>query len=82
MLTKNPQLEKKLPKIFCKYLDTEAFRTRAHHSHGWSTSSLRFMPWQSVYSELYFTDILMPNFTAKDLDVALEDFAADRRFGK
>lgn len=42
-----------------------------------------FMPWQSVYAELYFTEILMPDFGPKELDQALEDFEArQRRFGK
>jgi len=42
-----------------------------------------FMPWQAVYSELYFTKILMPDFSPTELDIALEDFAKRRRnFGK
>lgn len=42
-----------------------------------------FMPWQSVYSELYFTDVLMPDFGAAELDKALEDYQnRQRRFGK
>ncbi len=42
-----------------------------------------FLPWQSVYAELYFTDVLMPDFGAKELDAALGDFAIrKRRFGK
>lgn len=42
-----------------------------------------FMPWQTVYSELYFTDTLMPDFAPAELDAALEDFQArQRRFGK
>lgn len=41
-----------------------------------------FMPWQSVYSELYFSDVLMPDFNSQELEKALEDFAArQRRFG-
>ncbi len=42
-----------------------------------------YLPWQSVYSELYFTDTLMPDFGAEQLDEALADFAQrQRRFGK
>lgn len=42
-----------------------------------------FMPWQSVYSELYFTDVLMPDFSTKELDKAVEEFySRQRRFGK
>lgn len=42
-----------------------------------------FMPWQTVYTELYFTDVLMPDFTPEELDRALTDYAnRQRRFGK
>jgi undecaprenyl diphosphate synthase len=42
-----------------------------------------FMPWQSVYSEFYFTDTLMPDFGKEELDAALEEFAGrERRRGK
>lgn len=42
-----------------------------------------FLPWQSVYAELYFTDILMPDFGVQELDTALAEFnRRQRRFGK
>lgn len=42
-----------------------------------------FMPWQSVYAELYFTDVLMPDFSVEELEKALADYAQrQRRFGK
>ncbi|HKY74115.1 MAG TPA: polyprenyl diphosphate synthase [Patescibacteria group bacterium] len=42
-----------------------------------------FMLWQSAYSELYFTEVLMPDFTTAELDKAIEDFKQRRRrFGK
>ena len=41
-----------------------------------------FMPWQSGYSELYFTKKLWPDFTRKDLETALEEYQRrQRRFG-
>ncbi|MCL2107004.1 MAG: polyprenyl diphosphate synthase [Oscillospiraceae bacterium] len=41
-----------------------------------------FLLWQSAYAELWFSDILWPDFTERDLDRALEDFALrQRRFG-
>ena len=41
-----------------------------------------YLPWQSVYAELYFTPVLFPDFTPKELDKALEDYEnRDRRFG-
>lgn len=42
-----------------------------------------FLPWQSVYAEMYFTDVLMPDFSPAELDKALEEFSKrKRRFGK
>lgn len=41
-----------------------------------------FLIWQSAYAELYFTDVLWPDFSPKDLDKALENYASrGRRFG-
>lgn len=41
-----------------------------------------FMMWQSVYAELYFTDVLMPEFTIEEFDKALVEYGRrDRRFG-
>ncbi len=42
-----------------------------------------FLIWQAAYSELYFSKKYWPDFTEKDLDEALEDYAQrQRRFGK
>ena len=41
-----------------------------------------FLLWQSAYAELYFTDVLWPDFKGKDVDAALDSFAQrKRRFG-
>lgn len=41
-----------------------------------------YLPWQSVYSEIYFTDVLFPDFTPEEFDKALFDYQGrDRRFG-
>jgi undecaprenyl diphosphate synthase len=41
-----------------------------------------FLLWQAAYAELYFTDILWPDFDEMALQAAFEWFAArDRRFG-
>ena len=41
-----------------------------------------FMLWQSAYAELYFTDILWPDFTVHDLEDALKDYSKrTRKFG-
>ena len=42
-----------------------------------------FMPWQSCYSEFYFSKKLWPDFSKKDFLAALKDYARrKRRFGK
>ncbi len=42
-----------------------------------------FMLWQISYAELYFTDVLWPDFKEKDFDNAINDFSKRvRRFGK
>ena len=41
-----------------------------------------FILWQSAYAELYFTDLLWPEFDGKAYGLALDDFARrQRRFG-
>jgi undecaprenyl diphosphate synthase len=41
-----------------------------------------FLLWQLAYTELYFTDVLWPDFAAEHVEAALEDFASrERRFG-
>ena len=42
-----------------------------------------FLNWQLAYTELYFSDVLWPDFNAEELHLALDWFAArQRRFGK
>ena len=41
-----------------------------------------FLTYQSAYSELWFSDVLWPDFTTDDLDRAIMDYAKrNRRFG-
>ena len=41
-----------------------------------------FLLWQAAYAELYFTDVLWPDFGPAELDAAIEDFyTRKRRFG-
>ena len=42
-----------------------------------------FMLYQGAYSELYFTDVLWPDFDEKEFDKALMEFSSrNRRYGK
>lgn len=41
-----------------------------------------FMLWQAAYAELYFTDVLFPDFNNNEFDKALEEYnKRNRRFG-
>jgi undecaprenyl diphosphate synthase len=41
-----------------------------------------FLPWQSVYSEYVFMDVLWPDFKPADLDAAITEYhRRNRRFG-
>jgi undecaprenyl diphosphate synthase len=41
-----------------------------------------FLLWQAAYAELWFTDVLWPDFTADHLKQAIDDFAGrERRYG-
>lgn len=41
-----------------------------------------YLIWQSAYAEYWFSDILWPDFKAKDLEKALDDYSKrNRRFG-
>ncbi|MED7788374.1 polyprenyl diphosphate synthase [Francisella sp. 19X1-34] len=42
-----------------------------------------FMLWQLAYAEMYFTNVMWPDFSKKELDKAVEYFySRQRRFGK
>ena len=41
-----------------------------------------FLLWQAAYAELYYTDVLWPDFDREQLDKAITSFSArQRRFG-
>ena len=50
---------------------------------GGETRVSNFLLWQLAYSELYFTDVLWPDFNEEALNDALNSYACrQRRFGK
>ena len=71
-------------KIFSGYLDTRdmpeldlVIRTSGEQRIS------NFLLWQTAYAELYFTEALWPDFTERDLLVAILDYQGrQRRFGK
>ena len=45
--------------------------------------SSNFLLWQAAYTELYFTDVLWPDFRKEEFRAALSEYAhRDRRYGK
>jgi undecaprenyl diphosphate synthase len=41
-----------------------------------------FLLWQAAYAEMWFTDVLWPDFTPEHLRQALDQFSTrERRFG-
>ncbi len=49
---------------------------------GGETRLSNFLIWQIVYSEIYFTDVLWPDFNAREIDKALLFYSQkQRRFG-
>ena len=70
--------------LFKQYLDTKnvpdpelVIRTSGEHRIS------NFLLWQIAYSELYFTNVLWPDFRKKDFINAIVEYQKrDRRFGK
>jgi undecaprenyl diphosphate synthase len=74
-------------------IDEEAIRSRLYTADGPDLDLLirtggeqrisNFLIWQAAYAELYFTDVLWPDFAPSTLDAALAEFARrSRRFGR
>jgi undecaprenyl diphosphate synthase len=69
--------------LFSSYLDTAGqtdpdFLIRT----GGEKRLSGYLTWQSVYAELYFTDVYWPDFTVEEFDKAILDYARrERRFG-
>lgn len=83
----NKMIKKKKPideKTFSKYLDTKDLPDPELIVRTGGEQRLSgFLPWQGVYSELYFTKVFWPDFDEKEFNKAIEDFKArERRFGK
>ena len=71
-------------KVFARYLDEPKMSDvdLFLRSSGEQRTS-NFLPWQSVYAEMVFMDVLWPDVTRKTLWKAIEEYnTRDRRFGK
>jgi undecaprenyl diphosphate synthase len=76
--------EKLTEEEFEKYLDTADFpQVELVIRPGKEVRLSGFLLWQSNYAELYFTDVLMPDFDRHQLEKAIEEFDRRKRnFGK
>ncbi len=83
-IEQNPGAKNIDEKAFSQFLDTDGMPDPDLIIRPGGQQRLSgFLPWQSVYAELYFSDVLMPDFTAAELDRALEDYQSrQRRFGR
>ena len=71
-------------RTFAKYLDSPTMSDvdLFLRTSGEARTS-NFLPWQSVYAEFVFMDVLWPDVTRKTLWAAIEEYSKrDRRFGK
>ena len=79
-------------KIKSDEINAEEIKTRLYTSHQPDPELIirpsgeyrlsNFLLWQSAYSELVFMNVLWPDFKEKDLEHALDEYAArNRRFG-
>lgn len=78
------KLDQITEKVFARYLDEPQMSDvdLFLRSSGEQRTS-NFLPWQSVYAEMVFMDVLWPDVTRKTLWKAIEEYnTRDRRFGK
>jgi undecaprenyl diphosphate synthase len=82
--TKNGKIEGPVTKeVFESYLDTKGLPAPdlLIRTSGEQRLS-NFLLWQLAYSEFYFTDIHWPDFSAEELEKAIEAYnKRDRRYG-
>ncbi len=80
ILESNVSLENVTEENFSKYFDTfDLPDPELIIRTGGANRLSGFMPWQSTYSELYFTQTYWPAFSEKDLDLAIDWFEKQKR---
>lgn len=84
MLVENPKPEDIDEKYFAAHLQTGAMPDPDLIIRTSGEMRLSgFLPWQSVYSELFFTDTLWPDFSEREFLKILEEYKKrERRIGK
>jgi undecaprenyl diphosphate synthase len=80
-------------RISAEYVDEDSFKEYLYAPDipdpdliirtGGETRLSNFLLWQAAYSELYFTDVLWPDFDRAEIDKALATYMSrQRRFGR
>jgi undecaprenyl diphosphate synthase len=83
IISDNVPPDKISEKIFSQHLYTDLPDVDLVIRTGGETRLSNFLIWQSVYAEIYFTDVLWPDFDEEELDKALQFYSRkQRRFGK
>ena len=79
----NPDTEQLTEKSFAGYLPSSQFPDPdLIIRSGGETRLSNFYLWSAAYAELYFTDVLWPDFSEKDLDLAIKKYLnTSRKFG-
>jgi undecaprenyl diphosphate synthase len=83
-IRKTPDLSSLTVENFSQFLDTDGIPDPDMIIRTSGEQRLSgFLPWQGVYSELFFPSFHMPDFTTDRFDEVLEEYAKrQRRFGK
>lgn len=84
IVTDNPKPEEITEDYFSKYLQTGSMPDPDIIIRTSGEMRLSgFLPWQGVYSELFFTKTLWPDFSREEFGKILEEYSnRDRRIGK
>lgn len=84
IVSENPTVEDVTEEYFAKHLQTGSMPDPDIIIRTSGEMRLSgFLPWQSVYSELFFIDTFWPDFTKEQFDAVLAEFAErERRHGK
>ncbi len=84
IVSENPTEEKITEEYFAKHLQTEDMPDPDIIIRTSGEMRLSgFLPWQGVYSELFFTDTLWPDFSKEEFEKIIEEYnERDRRMGK
>jgi undecaprenyl diphosphate synthase len=84
IVSENPKIENITEEYFAKHLQTGAMPDPDIIIRTSGEQRLSgFLPWQGVYSELFFTKTLWPDFSNEEFEKIIEEYSKrERRIGK